>query len=269
MPMVRLSRQVELQEHELKGHKSMLRITRDHHGTSTLTTADGSLVYAFITPLPNKPGLTYAKPSPIPNVYCMFATLDGDGHFNPLEDKDLPAGIDIDAAPPSDLFLPGVDMSGENLPLFLMALTATIDKTLSEKHRVSPANGYDMHLLEFDFPFATAWAYAFTTMVDMLKLPDHGHGHVVSVVGGRTMLVHAVRPDNTADDILALAAATEQYYPMQVAKISPEVFWVKGKEWRSLTPKEGRGIFLPEDFPVKRDANGAPLTSGGGAGTRA
>lgn len=245
----------------------MLRITTEPDESSTLTTANGAEVYAFITPLPQDASqVTYAKSSPIPNVHRMLATLEG-GHFHPIEDNDLPDGFDMDAAPTSELFFPGTDVPYEPIPLFFMALSNTIHKALNENHRVSPGTQYDMQLLEFDFPFAAAWICAFPTMVQMLGLPDHGHGHVVSVVGGRTILVHVVRPDNTADGITALAAATEQYYPKRVAKVSPLVFWVEGTEWRTLTPREGRGITLPEDFPVKRNADDAPLMSDGNAGT--
>ena len=174
----------------------------------------------------------------------------------------------MDAKPTSELFFPGVDATNGSMPLFFMALSNTIHKSLNELHRVTSATQYDIQLLEFDFPFAAAWICAFPTMVQMLELPDHGYGHVASVVGGRTIFIHAIRPDNTADDIMALAAATEQYYPMQVGKVSPQVFWIQGTKWRSLALKEGRGIFLPEDFPVKRNADGAPLMSDGRAGIR-
>ena len=177
----------------------MLRITTEPDGSSTLTNANGAEIYAFITPLPQDASkVTYAKPSPIPNVHRMLATLEG-GHFNPIEDKDLPDSFDMDAKPTSELFFPGVDATNGSMPLFFMALSNTIHKSLNELHRVTSATQYDIQLLEFDFPFAAAWICAFPTMVQMLELPDHGYGHVASVVGGRTIFIHAIRGVVRAD----------------------------------------------------------------------
>ena len=39
--------------------------------------------------------------------------------------------------------------------------------------------------------------------------------------------------------------------------------------WDVLTAKDGVFLFLPESFPVQRNADGAPLMSDGNSGTRA
>ena len=51
--------------------------------------------------------------------------------------------------------------------------------------------------------------------------------------------------------------------------ISPLTFWVHDNNWDVLTAEDDVSLFLPESFPVKRNADGAPLMSDGNSGTRA
>lgn len=87
--------------------------------------------------------------------------------------------------------------------------------------------------------------------------------------GGSTVLVHPVVPDPPADNIMQQMAQTRHELRQHPVNISPLTFWVHDNNWDVLTAEDGVSLFLPESFPVKCNADGAPLMSDGNSGTRA
>lgn len=201
----------------------------------------------------------------LPGVYRFLATIDSG--FNPLTDADLPQDFDIDLPVLGDANFPGTDQPATNYTFWAVASGATERKSL-ETLKIARA-GDVFFQVKSDFPFGATLALMFDRFLQITKIPDHGHGHVVSMPGGSTVLVHPVVPNQTADNIMQQMAQTRHELRQHPVNISPLTFWVHDNNWDVLTAEDGVSLFLPESFPVKRNADGAPLISDGNAGTRA
>lgn len=242
-----------------------LKFRHDSDGNATLTAPNGELVYGIISPAPkDASNYSYAKEI-LPGVYRFLATVDSG--FKPLSDADLPQGFDLDLQVLGDATFPGLDMPGSNHTFWSAASMATTRKSL-ETLKIASA-GDVFFQVKSDFPFGATLAITFDLFLQITKIPDHGHGHVVSMPGGSTVLVHPVVPNQTADNIMQQMAQTRHELRQHPVNISPLTFWVHDNNWDVLTAEDGVSLFLPESFPVKRNADGAPFMSDGNAGTRA
>ncbi|MGV0383759.1 hypothetical protein ACUY2T_03245 [Corynebacterium sp. 22_2729] len=234
-------------------------------GNATLTAPNGELVYDIISPAPkDASNYSYAKEI-LPGVYRFLATVDSG--FKPLSDADLPQDFDLDVPVLGDATFPGMDMPGSNHTFLSAASTATTRKSL-ETLKIASA-GDVFFQVKSDFPFGATLAITFDRFLQITKIPDHGHGHMVSMPGGSTVLVHPVVPNQPADNIMQQMTQTRHELRQHPVNVSPLTFWVHDNHWDVLTTKDGVSLFLPESFPVQRNADGAPVTSRGDSGTRA
>ncbi|WP_237746021.1 hypothetical protein [Corynebacterium jeikeium] len=242
-----------------------LKFRHDSDGNATLTAPNGELVYGIISPAPkDASNYSYAKEI-LPGVYRFLATVDSG--FKPLSDADLPQGFDLDLQVLGDATFPGMDIPGSNHTFWSAASMATTRKSL-ETLKIASA-GDVFFQVKSDFPFGATLAITFDLFLQITKIPDHGHGHVVSMPGGSTVLVHPVVPNQPADNIMQQMAQTRHELRQHPVNVSPLLFWVHDNHWDVLTAKDGVSLFLPESFPVQRNADGAPLMSDGNTGTRA
>lgn len=72
-----------------------------------------------------------------------------------------------------------------------------------------------------DLPFGATLAITFDLFLQITKIPDHGHGHVVSMPGGSTVLVPPVVPNQPADNIMQQMAQTRHELRQHPVNISP------------------------------------------------
>ncbi|WP_248623846.1 hypothetical protein [Corynebacterium jeikeium] len=234
-------------------------------GYGTLTAPNGELVYGIISPTPKDvENYSYADQI-LPGVYRFLATVDSG--FKPLSDADLPEGFNVDQPVLGDANFPGTDQPATNYTFWAVASGATERKSL-ETLKIARA-GDVFFQVKSDFPFGATLALMFDRFLQITRIPDHGHGHVVSMPGGSTVLVHPVVPNQPADNIMQQMAQTRHELRQHPVNVSPLMFWVHDNHWDVLTAKDGVSLFLPESFPVQRNADGAPLMSDGNAGTRA
>ena len=242
-----------------------LKFQHDSDGNATLTAPNGELVYGIISPAPqDASNYSYAKEI-LPGVYRFLATVDSG--FKPLSDADLPEGFSLDQPVLGDANFPGTDQPATNYTFWAVAFGATEHKSL-ETLKIASA-GDVFFQVKSDFPFGATLAITFDLFLQITKIPDHGHGHVVSMPGGSTVLVHPVVPNQPADNIMQQMAQTRHELRQHPVNVSPLTFWVHDNHWDVLTAKDGVSLFLPESFPVQRNADGAPVTSRGDSGTRA
>lgn len=234
-------------------------------GWGTLTAPNGERVYGIISPAPQDiSNYSYADEI-LPGIYRFLATVDSGS--KPLTDTDLPRGFSLDQPVLGDATLPGTHMPGTNYTIWAVASGATERKAV-ESMKIASA-GDVFFQVKSEFPFGATLALMFDRFLEITKIPDHGHGHVVSMPGGNVVLVHPVMANQPADNIMQQMAQNTYELRQHQMNVTPLTFWVHDNKWDVITAQDGVSLFLPEHFPVQRNADGAPVTSGGAAGTRA
>ncbi|WP_052297011.1 hypothetical protein [Corynebacterium resistens] len=232
----------------------VLRYQQRGEGPGVLTTGYGEQVYAFITPVaPFVTSNQYVREF-LPGVYRMLATLDTE-HFNPLTDAHLPRDVDMDSSPLGGDYFPGVQLPGGQHTIWEIAYAATESKAF-EQCQLQHSADKVFYRVEFALPFAAALVTNFPRFLQKTGIPDHGHGHVVSVPGGRVVLVYPVRPNQPVDELMKQVAMVNYELPKHPVNITPQTFWVRGSDWKSLNAEDGTSLFVPESYPALRDAQG-------------
>ncbi|WP_448855552.1 hypothetical protein [Corynebacterium camporealensis] len=229
-----------------------------------MTAANGELVYDIISPAPQDIGNYSYADEILPGVYQFLATVDSG--FTPLTDADLPQGFNLAQPVLGDSTFFGTDIPANNYTFWAVASGATKRKSLESLTKASVGDVFFQ--VKSAFPFGATLALMFDRFLQITKIPDHRHGHVVSMPGGSVVLVHPVMADQPVDNIMQHMAQNTYELRQHQVNVSPLTFWGHDNKWEVIAAQDGVSLFLPEHFPVQRNADGAPVTPTGDAGTR-